>query len=389
MLLLRPIEHRFFIMLKAILLLNPLYVSLFWAIILFISPRGENLSKRFLGGFMLIAFVLYLSHFFYFEAYWRIYSYLDGIYIFSSLSLVPLFYIYVRLLTVDCKLEFKTHFKYLVLPLCFGIVAYCCYWQMSLKEEYQYLALVLSGISKAEGIHLVMKRIYILSRIVFVVQVVFYFILSWRLIRKHNTRIADFYSDIEDIGLGWLQVLNISMILAAFLSIVMAVLGRENFLDSSILLLIPSATFSVLLFVFGYLGNKQRSICWGGDSVLDEEVETEELIDDLLLSRLVNLFEEDKLFRDKSLKIWDVSEKLGTNRTYVSRLINRGFNQNFCSFVNRYRVEDVKSMLDRDSYCSLEEIAEETGFGSANSLYRAFLQHEGVSVSDYRNRVGK
>ncbi len=98
---------------------------------------------------------------------------------------------------------------------------------------------------------------------------------------------------------------------------------------------------------------------------------------------LVGLFERGKVYLDKDLKIWDVSGQLGTNRTYVSRIINKEFGQNFSTFVNGYRVAHAKTLICTKKNYSVEEIADLSGFGSVNSLYRAFLA-AGVSLKEYR-----
>ncbi len=54
-------------MIKTILLLNPVYVTLFWALVLTLENRKQQVPKLFLGRFMFVAFVLYLSHFFIFQ----------------------------------------------------------------------------------------------------------------------------------------------------------------------------------------------------------------------------------------------------------------------------------------------------------------------------------
>jgi len=50
-------------MLQTILLHNPVYVTLFWAITLTFYSPGKQYAKNFLSKFMAVAFVVYLSHF--------------------------------------------------------------------------------------------------------------------------------------------------------------------------------------------------------------------------------------------------------------------------------------------------------------------------------------
>ena len=54
-------------------------------------------------------------------------------------------------------------------------------------------------------------------------------------------------------------------------------------------------------------------------------------------------------------------------------------------FVQRVRVEAARASLERDDK-TIETIAMECGFGTAETMRRAFLKILGVGPSAYRNR---
>jgi transcriptional regulator GlxA family with amidase domain len=56
-------------------------------------------------------------------------------------------------------------------------------------------------------------------------------------------------------------------------------------------------------------------------------------------------------------------------------------------FVERVRVEAARDLLEAGPI-SVEPIAEEVGFGSAETMRRAFLRVLGVGPADYRARFG-
>jgi len=100
------------------------------------------------------------------------------------------------------------------------------------------------------------------------------------------------------------------------------------------------------------------------------------------------LFEEDKVYLNPDLNIWEVASLLGTNRTYLSGFINKTYNVNFSAFVNRYRVEEAKIVLAReemDKY-SLEVIGEKCGFGSYNNFIRVFREFEQMTPGRFRTQ---
>jgi transcriptional regulator GlxA family with amidase domain len=56
-------------------------------------------------------------------------------------------------------------------------------------------------------------------------------------------------------------------------------------------------------------------------------------------------------------------------------------------FVERVRVEAARDLLEAGPM-SVEPVAEEVGFGSAETMRRAFLRVLGIGPADYRARFG-
>jgi len=83
------------------------------------------------------------------------------------------------------------------------------------------------------------------------------------------------------------------------------------------------------------------------------------------------LFDKDLIYLDKDLTIWELASKLGTNRTYVSQIINNEHGQNFSAFVNSYRISHAENLLESNPKLSPAEIAEMSGFGCLKSWKRA------------------
>jgi AraC-like DNA-binding protein len=374
-------------MFKVALLLSPVYVTLFWAIVLSIQSRKIHSPKHFLGWFMMVAFVLYLSHFFYFVQNFEVYYYMDSIYTLAYLLVFPLYHIYVRLLTVDDAINSKKHGKFLIAPIVIFLLTLIGYLIMGKHDGMYYITSVLPGDVSPTGIHLYMKSVFVLGRVVFLLQATLYLFLNFRLIRANNIKMQDYFSNMEERKLNWLQFFNFSMAFTSLAGIVLAILGREMFQDHEFFLIFPSAVFSAMLFFIGFLGNSQKAIFTELEKEQLPYIEGKPSVS--LKGKLDNLFQEEKIFKNPDLKIWDVSLMLGTNRTYVSKMINSGYDRNFCAFVNHYRVEHAKSVMRNNKNLTNEQIGELSGFGSVNSFYRAFLDHENMSLSQYRKLIEK
>ena len=98
-------------------------------------------------------------------------------------------------------------------------------------------------------------------------------------------------------------------------------------------------------------------------------------------------FDEKKIYLNSQLNILDIVQLVGTNRTYITSIINRQYNQNFCNFVNSYRVDELKKILLDKAQQTNETLAELCGFGSVISMKRAVLSKEGMSFSEWRQTI--
>ncbi|MFP4555473.1 MAG: helix-turn-helix domain-containing protein [Bacteroidales bacterium] len=369
-------------MFKEILLLTPIYVTLFWAIALNIHSRRYHLPKVFLGWFMVAAFFVYLSHFFYFTERLTSYFYIDSVYTLAYLLVYPMYHVYVRLLTVDRSFSIGKHFRYFAVPVFIFLLTVLGYVIAGKKEGERFIVDVLYEGFKPQGLQVFLYIVFVAGRVVFLLQTILYLYLSFKIIRKHNQKLLDYYSNMDERRLTWVQFFNFCFAFTTVSSAVLASLGRNLFLQNEWLLIFPSAVFSTMLFAIGLLGFNQRATFKEIDSSYDTSEEGRHTLH--LKTQLEDLFGIEKVFKNPDLKIWDVCEMLGTNRTYVSKIINREYGRNFCSHVNHYRVENAKLLIKQNKNLTNEQIAELSGFGTINSLYRVFQSHENISLTQFR-----
>lgn len=154
---------------------------------------------------------------------------------------------------------------------------------------------------------------------------------------------------------------------------------------------IPSLIFSVLLFSIGLIGSMQNHTVrdFERDSHDRSSTGTRKYTNEQLSKQLLELFSIKAIYRNSDLKITDVAQLLGTNRTYVSELINTEFRCSFVELVNRYRHNEAKRLLNdfEPDRFTLGEISEHSGFGSPGTFIRVFRQFEGVTPGRYRERL--
>lgn len=379
-------------MTEDLIIYTPMYVTFFWAVVLLISKKENNRAKFFLGIFMSVAFLLYLSHAIFFQNNVSAYLIFDPIYNFASLSVYPLYFWYIKLLTVETSYRWQN--LHLLAPaFLISLFSFVLYQLMNENERMDY---VLGFLLKSKTdftystLILIQKYNYILGRVIFAVQVIIILYSGQKLVRNYNKHIANFYSNLESKSILWVNFILFSLVITSVVSIVFNVIGRSFFMGSKTLLIIPSIIFSVLLFFIGLQGYMQNHTVF--DLEMDEQKEKDivpkSYNSNRLNEKLTELFVKEAIYKNPDLKITHLSEKLHTNRTYISKHINTQYSCTFNDFVNRYRIEEAKKLLSDESSqnFSLNYICEKSGFGSMGTFMRVFREFEGITPGQFREK---
>lgn len=98
-----------------------------------------------------------------------------------------------------------------------------------------------------------------------------------------------------------------------------------------------------------------------------------------LLRKLEHSMDEGKLFLNPTLNIDSLALHLGTNRLYISRLVNTTYHCPFRDYINRLRIEYAKDYMMQYPKATQEMIADACGFLSAQAFNHKFKQLEDCS----------
>ncbi len=107
-----------------------------------------------------------------------------------------------------------------------------------------------------------------------------------------------------------------------------------------------------------------------------------------LFLQLEKIMREEAIYRDNLLTKEKVADMLGTNRTYLSQIINQQTSLTFTQYINEYRInEAVKLISDPGNRIPLKAISSDVGFSSMTTFYKAFQNTVGMTPSQYKNRT--
>ncbi|WP_444994773.1 helix-turn-helix domain-containing protein [Aliikangiella sp. IMCC44359] len=105
------------------------------------------------------------------------------------------------------------------------------------------------------------------------------------------------------------------------------------------------------------------------------------------LAKLNEVMCNKKPYLDPQLGLNDLAKSVGLTQKKLSQLLNKTLNQSFYNYVNRYRIEEVKSRLSNNENraAKLEGIAIDSGFRSTSTFNRLFKQHTQMTPQEFRN----
>jgi AraC-like DNA-binding protein len=356
----------------------------------------KDLSKKYLTFFISLSIITYSVHGLFFTHQYRLYVQFESMWVLTSLLGYPLFYYYIRLLTKDEKINYR--WIWIILPsLIISVFSFFNYAMMSPMDREVFLLGIMYGKSGFYPPYSIWVNLQILRmelfKLVFAIQLIMSVIYGFKLIKEYNDSLRRYYSNVGGKDLSLIKWLFASFIFASTISFLSNIIGKEYFVDNTGLLLIPSLTHSAFLFAIGFFGFKQNfTIRDFLSDIANEEKRkinfkehiTKDPKDSGLYEKLCSLMIEKELFLNKDLRISEICNQLGSNRTYVSQMINENAGINFCDFVNSYRIEYSEKLLMNYPDLPMEEIAIMSGFSGKSSFYRIFNEKKGLTPGKFR-----
>ena len=91
-----------------------------------------------------------------------------------------------------------------------------------------------------------------------------------------------------------------------------------------------------------------------------------------LYQRIMDVMETKKPYTDQDFDIPQLASMVHSNRTYVSKVINKQSGMNFRTWLAQYRINFVREYMKENPDASLDELCVTAGYASRTSLFRHF-----------------
>ena len=228
-----------------------------------------------------------------------------------------------------------------------------------------------------------------------------YSFLTLSLLVKHDKHIKNHFSYNEKINWGWLKHIFAGYIVFSMLQILtfIGLAYAYNTLSPEFYWAYYTVILSGFVFAIAYKGQfttiepvvieyttpdqRHRPAVpikkYRTSPLTNQDSQTQ-------LSHLKKSMEQHAPYLNPKLTLPQLAEQLDINANYLSQVINQELDLNFYDFVNQYRVDAAKEILNSEKAqtFTLEAIAEEVGFNSRSAFNRAFKKFTQMTPSQYR-----
>lgn len=381
----------------------PAFLILIWLVFFYNNNnKKKSYAKRFLIISLSVALIVLTIIWSYSNYIYTQSHIIESIWVFTSLSVYPLYYYYLRLLVLKEEVDFRL--IWLMIPaFIFALFSAIIYMMMSPQEIETFTNEILYKNRLPSGNYSILIRLQLLRmqlfELSFIIGIVLTAIYGMRLFIKYREKILTFYQNVQQGEFSVIETPFLLLTISAFMAVTSNIIGYRFFFNNPYLLALP---FIIHPIVF-CLASCRRNVPPLSNTNLTKEDQfqtvdkntqegEEDIYDELsykyeeLYKNMEHLLINEQIFRDPELRLNDLALKLGTNRTYVSQLINKKTNSNFSEYINLHRIEYAKKSLSSENaeHLTLDEIALKSGFSSQSSFYRVFMKIEGTSPAKYR-----
>lgn len=368
-----------------LIIISGIVQSVILAGALIFNRRGNRQSNRLIGLFVLICGLHFswsliidtnLADIFV-QIFWFPYSYL--------LAIGPLLFFYTKSLT-EFDFRFSINDWVHFLPVLLEVLAESYFIRESIRHDKLFYDV--NGFLGFRIVELIGTATSILV----------YGRQSLMVIKIHETRVVEQFSNQKDVTLLWLsKLIKYLRVLWIFwlvfeLSFILFWQFKMHLIPVYLLLyiLLGIITYSNYWIAIQALGKSEALIEKKVISLPSENINVYSRLNESEIKgyteALGQLMEAEKLYLHETLSLRTLAARLQMDPNLVSYVLNHVFRKSFYDYVNEFRIEEVKIKMDDPAYTHLKivEIAYECGFNSKATFNRVFKKFTGKSPSEYK-----
>jgi len=138
---------------------------------------------------------------------------------------------------------------------------------------------------------------------------------------------------------------------------------------------------ALAIIIIGTALSKRRS------SASEQPSESQPVIDDELMQRIVQLMEQEKPYLSSELKVSDLADSIGVNSRTLSDCIRNSTGSTFANFINAYRIDYAKQLMSNRPDMKISEVFLSSGFANETTFFRIFKAATGMTPNEWKAKI--
>ena len=367
--------------------------GMIFVILLFVRYyKKRNISDLFLGLILLLSCYTQICYTVGFMGWYdefrttKINYFLINI----AVGIAPLIYLYVKSITTSNFKFKKTYWWHFSLAFLYVFYRLSIYTYDAMQPGFHETQ---NGILKIE-----LDEAYVQAIMGYVETpfMLMYLAFTFQLFYSYRKKIIQYFSNTYKLELNWILSFLILFSMLFLYGTIQDIIG-SRFIDLGYeqrwWLNLTMAIVTLYVGVKGYFTDttklnkldftfSPKTIGIPEDANIMEE---DKSISEEDIATVKHLMENEKVYLNPELNLSDLAKMAHMSRGQLSEIINTAFEKNFNDFVNGYRVEAFKMMLQEDKHkqLSLLGIAQECGFNSKATFNRVFKKLTNLSPTEY------
>ena len=339
--------------------------SLIVALILFFYKSKKPKINRYLGFFFASICVELLSFVLLWDMEETIKSY--NPFSFNFLNMVFIFFYVTKTTGIEIKNKYSYYIPAIFEFCVFSVIFIKVFRSPNIILPIEYELLLLFDLFSS-----VIFILYMCARTILVV-------------KDHNKFLPFFYTDVKYKSLVWMTIFCVVFIVYHLIALGTMITSFQGdnirfVLDGLGLLLLYYCTIGSLMQINIVNITSEKEV-----KLSKRKQEENKEIYERVSKAIERCMVEEKAFLDPDMTLKTFAKRVGESSRLISKAINKMEYKNFNMYLNHYRVEEFKMLIESEKYqkYSNTALAKEAGFNSRASFYKNFKDVVGISPSDY------
>ncbi len=289
----------------------------------------------------------------------------------------------------------------LQLPILYFYVRSVCYSNFSLKFKDCIHGLLFLSFFIFFLIFSTSETIFFALQTIGEAQYIGYMVLIFMTLNQYKKNYLQSYTNPENLSYKWLSQMITVLLIAHLFVVTKFLFGFSNDLNLQLLLNVIVSIIALLVSSYFVLKALYQPQLFRGIELKEEPIsvfvkkENKELATELTpeieakIKTLKTFMTEEEPFLDADLTIQNLALQIGFPPKELSILINHHLGKHFFDFINEYRIQKAKSILENpeNKEITVLEILYQVGFNSKSSFNTAFKKHCQITPIEYRKQA--